>query len=245
MKRKLVAVKLTRAHEAQIEALQEMGFGNQSDVIRTALDRMYREEIGKMGKVKISALINDFNQAHYDLSHAPFTDELLKAEERIRKTFIELARLRANQINSGWIDVVSGKRFEDRPEHYQRYRYAEIDESGAENFLKNNKYLNRLYREEEKMGKETLKSVLLDLGATPITYVGSMYGDDGTPSDDPGRTLPAAEWLENIAYMGFDTDIPFIEHPSNVWTDQDGFYMESGNICFHGSDHSTECVFEL
>ncbi len=95
------------------------------------------------------------------------------------------------------------------------------------------------------MEKETLKSVLLELGDKPITYVGSICGDDGTPPDDPGRTLPAVEWLENLIDMGCGVDDRFIEHPSNTWTDQEGFYMEGGNIHFHSHDHSTECVFVL
>lgn len=119
--KKLVAVRLSEQQMKQLDELVEQGYGNQSDVIRMALDRL--------------------SQSIYDLSHAPFTDDLPKAENQLRLRFIELARLRAKQLKSGWVDVVSGKTFTSLPEHYSRYRHAKVDETGVENFLKENGFL--------------------------------------------------------------------------------------------------------
>jgi Arc/MetJ-type ribon-helix-helix transcriptional regulator len=44
MKKQLVAVRLSEQQAKQLAELETAGFGNQSDIIRTALDRMYQEE---------------------------------------------------------------------------------------------------------------------------------------------------------------------------------------------------------
>lgn len=43
-----VSMQLTEAQIRQIEALTAAGFGNRSDVVRIAVDRMYREETRTM-----------------------------------------------------------------------------------------------------------------------------------------------------------------------------------------------------
>lgn len=93
--------------------------------------------------------------------------------------------------------------------------------------------------------ERTLKSDLVEMADKPITYVGTTYGIWDGPADDPDRTLPASEWLAHIEEMGFDADIPIIDHPTDRWTDQDGFFYQGGDLWFHGSDHATERVFEL
>lgn len=41
---KQVSMQLTEATERQIHALTDLGFGNRTDIVRLAVDRMYREE---------------------------------------------------------------------------------------------------------------------------------------------------------------------------------------------------------
>lgn len=124
MKKQLIAVRLSEQQAKQLSELEQAGFGNQSDIIRTALDRMH--------------------QASYDFSHAPFTDDLLKAEDQLRLRFVDLARLMAAHIDAGWVDVISGKKLDSAPEHYCRYRYALVDDSGVENFLRDNEFLTEI-----------------------------------------------------------------------------------------------------
>lgn len=44
MKNDTITVRITEAQSKQIDELQSMGFGGISDIIRTALDRMYSIE---------------------------------------------------------------------------------------------------------------------------------------------------------------------------------------------------------
>lgn len=43
-----VSIQLTDAQLAQVSALQEAGFGNRSDIVRIAIDRMYQQETHTM-----------------------------------------------------------------------------------------------------------------------------------------------------------------------------------------------------
>lgn len=63
MKKHLVAVRLSEHQSAQLSELEQAGYGNQSDIIRTALDRMHQEEKRNMKweKEYRNNLINNFN----------------------------------------------------------------------------------------------------------------------------------------------------------------------------------------
>jgi len=42
------SLQLTEATDRQVEALSEAGFGRLTDIVRLAVDRMHRQEMGKM-----------------------------------------------------------------------------------------------------------------------------------------------------------------------------------------------------
>jgi len=49
-KQQVVPVRITPALRRQLDELIAAGFGNQNEVIRTAIDRMHRQEIGSKNK---------------------------------------------------------------------------------------------------------------------------------------------------------------------------------------------------
>ena len=49
-KQQVVPVRITPALRRQLDELTAAGFGNQNEVIRTAIDRMHRQEIGSKNK---------------------------------------------------------------------------------------------------------------------------------------------------------------------------------------------------
>ena len=45
--KKPYSIRMTKAQERQIAALENLGFGNRTMIITTAIDRMYRQEVGE------------------------------------------------------------------------------------------------------------------------------------------------------------------------------------------------------
>ena len=90
--KKLVAVRLTERQQKQLEELQVFGFGNQSDIIRTAIDRMHQQEVRetRWEKEYRHNLINDFDEMNigdlpdiYDMETAKIESMVSELEEAI------------------------------------------------------------------------------------------------------------------------------------------------------------------
>ena len=92
---------------------------------------------------------------------------------------------------------------------------------------------------------KTLRDELMELNDKPITYVGTIYGDDGTPLDNPDRTMPAVDWLVTLQFNGDCFLGDMIEHPSNTRARREGFYYQSGDIWYYDPGHTQEKVFVL
>lgn len=74
--RRVTSFQLTSATDRQIEALKELGFGSKTEIIRTAIDRMYREETRTMSAA------NAANSNTYYISEAMLGDEATEDDAR-------------------------------------------------------------------------------------------------------------------------------------------------------------------
>ncbi|MGC9385198.1 MAG: hypothetical protein ACP5D6_11415 [Kosmotogaceae bacterium] len=61
-KKNFATARISEQQEKQLNELVEMGFGNQSDVIRIAIDRLYQQEIRKRRKDYVEELARLSNE---------------------------------------------------------------------------------------------------------------------------------------------------------------------------------------
>jgi len=77
-----VSLQLTEAQMRQIEMLQKLGFGTRSDIVRLALDRMYRQEAETMRKLVKSVDHGDGTSATIHFEDGP-TGGIVSGQEKI------------------------------------------------------------------------------------------------------------------------------------------------------------------
>lgn len=101
-------------------------------------------------------------------------------------------------------------------------------------------------QKESKM--RTLHQVLrLDFADIQLRYIGTVFGDDGSPQDDPDRIMTGSEWADTLQSMFADDSDNFFldDHPDNVSAPEGGYYMQSGDIWHRGKQQGAACVFEV
>jgi Arc/MetJ-type ribon-helix-helix transcriptional regulator len=106
----LVAVRLTERQENQLDELVKAGFGNQSDVIRTAIDRMYQQEKGdKMSK--LIALKKELEHASNEKMSSQFddvTEYWQKEIDRIKKEILAIEK--GDKMSRNWLGYRTSKK---------------------------------------------------------------------------------------------------------------------------------------
>lgn len=94
-----VSLQLTEAQMRQIGMLQELGFGTRSDIVRLALDRMYRQEMEAMHK-----LVKSIDYRENGLSATVhFEDGTSEDRHADANGVIDLSELYFRDVRSGQI----------------------------------------------------------------------------------------------------------------------------------------------
>lgn len=93
-----VSLQLTKAQMRQIETLQELGFGTRSDIVRLALDRMYRQEMEAMHK-----LVKSIDHGDGTSATIHFEDGTSEDRHADANGVIDLSDLYFRDVRSGQI----------------------------------------------------------------------------------------------------------------------------------------------
>lgn len=106
------SIQLSEATQQQIAWLREQGHGNRTAIIRTAVDRMYREESARKGEE--AAMGNYFNLSKVNISAVTkgVRRDVPKATETEVEAFIDADWPNA-QEHQDWLNHASSKEIAD------------------------------------------------------------------------------------------------------------------------------------